>query len=36
MNSLFNHLDATDLRDLVVIVAFVAFIAIGAAIGSGA
>jgi len=32
----FKHLDATDVRDLVVIVAFIAFVAIGAAIGSGA
>lgn len=36
MKQFFTHLDATDLRDLIVISAFVAFIAIGAAIGSGA
>jgi hypothetical protein len=36
MKHALKHLDATDVRDLVVVVAFIAFIAIGAAIGAGA
>lgn len=31
-----KHLDATDLRDLIVIAAFVVVLAIGAALGAGA
>ena len=36
MKHAFQHLDATDVRDLVAIAAFVAIIALGAAIGCGA
>jgi hypothetical protein len=36
MKHLFNQLDATDVRDLVVIALFIGTLAIGAALGAGA